>query len=115
MEEQNVNEPEKILEENRRKYEEAMKKIEESRIPLNEQTSTDVIQRIRTLSEILQIKITIPKIVTEVVNKKPISKYTGSVELNMFPYYGETEKEQAYIRGIYSILCNRLIDLAKLL
>lgn len=106
---------EEIAAENRAKYEAVKKIIEEQRLPLNESTSTDTIQRIRTLIELLSLRITAPKYTEKFVNKKPVYEITGSYELTMFPFYGETDQDKQYIQSCHNLFVNRIIDLAKTL
>jgi DUF438 domain-containing protein len=107
---------EQIAENNRKAYEEAMAKIRAARIPLVEDTSTDTIQRIRCIKEVLDIKMLVPKYTLETPKgQQPFEKLTGSVELTLFPNYGANEQEQAFIQTTYQLMINRLVELVKTL
>jgi len=107
---------EEINEKNRLAYESFMRGIEEARIPLDQSSSTDVINRVNAIVNVLTLKITVPKSVVEVVKGQSYDKITGSVELSFFPHYGDTVPAvRDLVNQNYGILINRLADLSKLL
>lgn len=106
---------EQMMEQNLQAYHEAQAKMESLRVPLLADTSTDTIQRIRCLVEVLNLKITVPKYVRETVNKQQFDKLVGSVELNMFPHYGNDERTQGYMEAEHRMLIDRVIKLANTL
>jgi hypothetical protein len=87
--EENV-ETTQLTEEQQAAIAEAKRKIDEARLPLNEgATSTDVIQRIKCLTDILNMTIFVPKTTQEKVLGQNIEKITGSIQLSIFPSYGQ--------------------------
>jgi len=106
---------EQMTEQNIKAFQEAQAKMEALRVPLLGDTSTDTIQRIRCIVDILNLKITVPKYVTETINKQQFDKLTGSVELHMFPQYGNDERTQAYMEAQHRIMIDRVIKLANTL
>lgn len=106
---------EQMVEQNIKAFQEAQAKMEAMRVPLLADTSTDTIQRIRCLVDVLSLKITVPKYVTETVNKQQFDKLVGSVELHMFPHYGNDERTQGYMEAEHRMLIDRIIKLANTL
>ena len=106
---------EQMMEHNLKAYQEAQAKMEALRLPLLADSSTDTIQRIRCIVDLLNLKITVPKYTRETVNKQSFDKLTGSVELHMFPHYGNDERTQAYMEAQHRIMIDRVIKLANTL
>jgi predicted AlkP superfamily pyrophosphatase or phosphodiesterase len=93
-----------------------LQNIIDNRIKLSETNkSTDVIQRVRVLKEILELKFIVPKYVNKGSNQKPEWVITDSFELSFFDNYGSTEQEGKYFKGIKRMFVDRLIELTQLI
>lgn len=103
---------EQLKEEQRRKIEEIKAKLEALRLPLNEQTSTDVIQRINALTNILKLTVSVPKFTQERVGKDLYAKLSGSAEISVFPFYGEYDEQ--YREFCYNTYVNILMRITEL-
>lgn len=121
-EEEVVKTPEQVAEElaalkaeQEQKAKEYMRILEENRVALNTSTSSDVVQRIRALVDLLNVKISQPKYVTETIKGVPHERLVGSVELSLFRNYDDNDINSQFLNGITNLLVNRTIDLAKLL
>lgn len=103
----------KELEQESKKF---LESIIANRINLSETNkSTDVIQRVRVLKEVLEMKFTVPKYVNKGSNQKPDYQITDSFELSLFDNYGSTEQEGKYFQGMKRLFIDRLVELTKLI
>ena len=96
-------------------YQKAQAALEAARLPLETTTSSDTIQRIRAIKDVLDLKISYPKYVEEVHKGNVIRKPTGSYEVSVFPNFGNSEEDNLFIRQAFTDLLNRLVKLAKTL
>lgn len=96
-------------------YEKAQAALEAARLPLETSTSSDTIQRVRAIIDVLNLKISYPKYVEETHKGQLIRKPTGSYEVSVFPNFGNSEEDSLFIRQTFTDLLNRVVKLAKTL
>lgn len=96
-------------------FEELQALLEANRLPLETSTSTDTIQRLRAIVDLLSVKISYPKYVEEQTKQGVFRKPTGSYEVSLFPNYGNSEQDNLFVRSTFTNLLNRAIKLANTL
>lgn len=103
---------EQLKAENAARLEEIKRQIEAARLPLNETSSTDVVQRINALTNILKTTVSIPKFTQEKISGQNISRITGSFEISVFPSYGEYDEN--YANWCYNTFTNVMVRITEL-
>lgn len=108
------------LQEQQSAMEAARKQLEALRIPIkkaleggDDESSVDVIQRLNALTNLLNLKISIPKY-TQSTNKGKVEfNLTGSAEISVFPFYGEYDPQYAnWCNNAFSNMIVRVTELA---
>jgi hypothetical protein len=107
------------MQEKQAAMEAARKQIEALRIPIkkaleggDDESSVDVIQRLNALTNLLNLKISIPKYTQTTSKGKTEFNLTGSAEISVFPFYGEYD--QQYLNWCTNAFSNMIVRVTEL-